>query len=138
MLLTIVSLIILGKNNSNNQPEKLGENKDLLEEKYTGIVNCTKEIPTDNEYYKVYEIQEIQVNKGIVKERNSLFKIIYNSKYNYEGFKVNEKLENPIYDDENLTIIYDNEGKIDMSYDEYEYREFIKELEDNKGYICKE
>ena len=53
----------------------------------------------------------------------------------YEGFKENEKLANPIYDDKNLTIIYDNEGKQDLTNDNIEYENIITNLEQN-GYVC--
>ena len=135
LVIAVITLTILIINKKNRIDD------DVLNKQNLGIITCSKEIPVDNDFYKFYEIEEIQVEENIAKEQNSLFKIIYNDKDNYEGFKTNEKVKNPHYDDENLTIIYDNIGKIDLKVDEYGqkieigYKKIIEDLE-NEGYVC--
>ena len=103
--------------------------------KYNGKISCLKEITIDNDYYQQYDLQEAIVVDDIVTENNFLSKIVYKDSDNYEGFKNNEKVNNPIYDDKNLTIIYTRDEKINLEKDQKNFQDFIKETEQN-GYTC--
>ena len=103
---------------------------------YTGKVNCTIDISKDNTN-QTYILDVLDIKEGIVNYRNYFYKIVYLDQDNYEGFKLNEKVKNPEYDDANLTIIYEREEKKDLSKDHRKYQEFINELEQD-GYTCQE
>lgn len=129
IMLGVIIVLILNKN------KELKEKKpEIINEIYTGKINCTKEISQEKEY-KAYILDGIEVKEDIVQKRNFLYKIEYLDEENYNGFKVNEKVENPIYDDKNLTIIYNRDEDVDLSVDKRDYKEFIQELE-QEGYTC--
>ena len=138
-LIVIIVLSIVKKRNISVENNHLNNNNQNEEKKPINKISCVKELTSEN-YYKLYDL--VDVENEIAKEKNSLFKIVYKNEDNYKGFKSNESdLQNPKFDDENLTIIYDHDGKIDLSKDpegeniEIPYTNTIDELE-SEGYSC--
>ena len=80
-----------------------------------------------------YFIENMEVENGKIKSNEIKRKIKYLNENNYKGFKENEEVINPIYDDENLTIEYITDEKFTM-HDE-DVNTYVKELED-LGYKC--
>ena len=146
ILMLVIILIIQKKYNleKNTQPTEENSNnrndndkdkdKETIREDYTGIVTCIMTVG-QNEEYQIYNLDEIDVSEGIVQSRSFFTRIKYAGKDNYEGFKTHEKVNNPIYDDENLTITYLRDEKVDLTEYQRDIQEFSKELEQN-GYTC--
>ena len=124
----------INKNIPNNPNTEKDNSSETEKEKYTGKVTCIKQATAESDD-EFYNLREIIVEENMAKEGNSLYKIVFKNKDMYEGFKKNEKPQNPVYDDENLTVIYDNEGKQDLTKENIEYENIITNLE-NEGYSC--
>ena len=144
ILMLVIILIIQKKYNleKNTQPTEENSNnrndndkdKETIREDYTGIVTCIMTVG-QNEEYQIYNLDEIDVSEGIVQSRSFFTRIKYAGKDNYEGFKTHEKVNDPTYDDENLTITYLRDEKVDLTEYQRDIQEFSKELEQN-GYTC--
>ncbi len=126
---------IENNNNNNNNNSSDNNDKEAIKADYTGIVTCIMPFAQDEEY-QIYNLDEIEVSEGIVQSRSFFTRIKYVDKDNYEGFKMYEKVNNPTYDDKNLTITYIRDEKIDLTEYQRNIQEFSEELEQN-GYTCK-
>ena len=118
----------INNNNNNNSNNK--------------VIICKKKIKSDVAY-ETYNITEIEKENDIATKITFQIQIVYKDKDNYEGFKVNEKVTNPKYDDENLSIIYDLKEAIDLTKDENgntvekDYKTITENLKKD-GYTCNE
>ena len=137
LLVIIISLIsvenLKSKNipNENNQDKQV-EQQEEQEKTYTGNIKCEM-LDKNDEIYETYFIENIEVENNKVKTSEIKHKIIYKNAENYKGFKENEKVLNPIYDDENLIVEYvlkEKEEIVDREMDEY-----INDLK-KAGYKC--
>lgn len=134
LLVIIISLISVknleSKNDTNtNNQDKQKEQEN--EKKYTGKIRC-EILDRDDEIYKSYFIDNLEIENDNVTTSETKHKIIYKNSENYKGFKENQKVSNPVYDDENLTIEYTFHEKYEVN-DEMDI--YIKNLTDN-GYKC--
>lgn len=128
VILIIIVILVATKN------KKIAKPEEPMDELYIGTINCTLELSSE-EKSKTYLLDEIEVKEGIVQSRGFQYKIIYLDKENYEGFKKNEEVENPEYDDVNLTIKYGNEEKQDLTKYNIAYENLITDLK-KEGYSC--
>ena len=127
VILCLIIILIINKQNNLNKVDEQINNE------YIANAICEKEYQTENNY-KFYNIENIEFKNDLIVEIKSTNRIEYFDKDNYNGFKANEKVENPKYDDENLIIMFDageSPRKNNIKYSEY-----IKELTED-GYDCK-
>lgn len=127
VILCLIIILIINKQNNLNKVDEQINNE------YIVNAICEKEYQTEN-IYKFYNIENIEFKNDLIVEIKSTNRIEYFDKDNYNGFKANEKVENPKYDDENLIITFDageSPRKNNIKYSEY-----IKELTED-GYDCK-
>ena len=127
VILCLIIILIINKQNNLNKVDEQINNE------YIVNAICEKEYQTENNY-KFYNIENIEFKNDLIVEIKSTNRIEYFDKDNYNGFKANEKVENPKYDDENLIIMFDageSPRKNNIKYSEY-----IKELTED-GYDCK-
>ncbi len=136
MLVIIISMIgaknLKNKHKEINNSEKQ-EEYNKYEENFTGKIKCELEDKDNIDIYMAYFIENMEVENGKIKSNEIKRKIKYLNENNYKGFKENEEVINPIYDDENLTIEYITDEKFTM-HDE-DVNTYVKELED-LGYKC--
>ncbi len=126
--LGIISILIVIKKNEMTEPTEFAN-------KFTGTIDCIKEM-SGEQFYKIYLLDVIDVKEEVVEDRTPFYKVVYLDKDNYEGFKINEKVKNPEYDDSTLTIIYERNDNEDLYINNQNYKEFIQDLEKNYGYKC--
>ena len=116
-------------NSTINTKENIPEQKT---EPYTGNIRCEM-LDKNDEIYETYFIENIEVENDKVKTNETKRKIKYKDEDNYKGFKENEKVLNPVYNDENLTIEYTFNEKYELPNENVD--EYIKNLTDI-GYKC--
>ena len=116
-------------NNTINTEENKSEQKTEL---YTGNIRCEM-LDKNDEIYETYFIENIEVENDKVKTNEIKRKVIYKNANNYNGFKENEQVLNPVYDDENLIVEYIINERFTM-HDE-DVNEYINDLK-TQGYKC--
>lgn len=137
VLLVLIIGLIGAKNLKNTKkPNNTINNEENKTEKeiepYTGRIRCEIE-DQNNEIYETYFIENIEVEKDKVKTNETERKVKYKSEDTYKGFKENEEVLDPIYDDDNLTVKYTFYEKSDLPNEDVDV--YIKNLTDN-GYKC--
>ena len=133
LLAIIIGLIsvknIKTKNNTNDQDNQT----EKQEKTYTGNIRCEKEDKDNIDIYMPYFIDTLEVENNNVMTSETKRKLEFNNNDNYNGFKENSNVLNPVYDDENLIVEYVLNEKKEI--DPRDIDEYVKSLE-NLGYKC--
>lgn len=131
IILVILLIVIIGMILTKNIKKPISDKKE--EEKFSGLIQCIKITENNVENNISNDIVYLEVENNKIKTVEVMKSIHFNDAKDYEEFKNNENLLNPVYDDERYAIEYVVSKKTKTNNDDMnEYtNNYI-----NKGYGC--